>query len=107
MDMLTGAQITEADLADWRQLGQGLHTRYRVGDFAAGARFVAALAEAGDAGGHHPRVTLGEGYADLKLISDDAVYRDGKGVEHVVSWVTQRDVDLARRITEIAAAQGV
>ena len=107
MDMLTGDQIAATDLTDWRKLGQGLHARYVVGDFAAGARFVAALAEAGDALGHHPRVTIGDGYVDLKLISDDAIYRDGEGKEHVVEWVTQRDLDLARRITAIAAELAV
>jgi 4a-hydroxytetrahydrobiopterin dehydratase len=107
MDMLTGDQIAATDLTDWRKLGQGLHARYVVGDFAAGARFVAALADAGDALGHHPRVTIGDGYVDLKLISDDAIYRDGEGKEHVVEWVTQRDVDLARRITEVATEQAV
>jgi len=48
-------------------------------------------------------VSIGKGYVDLKLVSDDAIYRDGEGTEHVVQWVTQQDVDLARRITEIAA----
>jgi len=52
-------------------------------------------------------VTLGDGYVDLKLVSDDAVYRDNDGNEHVVEWVTQRDLDLARRITDIAAEQAV
>lgn len=107
MDMLTGAQIAEADLADWRKLAQGLHARYLTGDFAAGARFVAAVAEAGDALGHHPRVAMGAGYVDLTLLSDDAVYRDGEGTEHRVDWVTARDVDLARRITEVAARHEV
>jgi 4a-hydroxytetrahydrobiopterin dehydratase len=107
MDMLTGDQVAEADLTDWRKLGQGLHARYGVRDFSTAVRFVAAVGEAGDALGHHPRVTIGDGYVDLKLISDDAVYRDGDGTEHIVEWVTQRDVDLARRITEIAAEQAV
>ena len=107
MDMLTGEQITGAGLTDWRKLGQGLHARYRTGGFGAGARFVAAVGEAGDAAGHHPTATVGAGYVDLKLISDDAVYRDGEGAEHVVEWVTAKDVDLARRISGIAAAQGV
>ena len=107
MDMLTGEQIAEANLTDWRKLGQGLHARYVVGDFGTGARFVAAVGEAGDALGHHPRVTLGDGYVELKLISEDAVYRDNEGSEHVVDWVTQKDVDLARRITGIAAEQGL
>ena len=101
--MLTGAQIVEADLTDWRKLGQGLHARYVVDDFSTGTRFVGAVSEACDALGHHPRVTIGDGYVDLRLLSADAVYRDDEGTEHVVEWVTQRDVDLARRITEIAA----
>ena len=48
-------------------------------------------------------MSIGNGYVDLKLVSDDAIYRDDEGTEHVVEWVTQQDVDLARRITEIAA----
>jgi 4a-hydroxytetrahydrobiopterin dehydratase len=107
MDMLTSEQIAETNLTDWRKLGQGLHARYLVGDFGTGVRFVAAVGEAGDALGHHPRVTLGDGYVDLKLLSDNAVYRDDEGTEHVVEWVTQQDVDLARRVTEIAAEQAV
>jgi 4a-hydroxytetrahydrobiopterin dehydratase len=103
MDMLRGNQIAEAGLTDWRKLAQGLHARYLVDDFGAGARFVVAVGEAGDATGHHPRVTIGKGYVDLELVSDDAIYRDDEGAEHVVEWVTQQDVDLARRITEIAA----
>jgi 4a-hydroxytetrahydrobiopterin dehydratase len=105
MDMLTGEQIAQHNLTDWRKLGQGLHARYIVDDFGAGVRFVAAAGEAGDKLGHHPRVTMGDRYVDFKLISDNAIYRDDEGTEHVVEWVTQRDVDLARRITEIAAEQ--
>ncbi len=103
MDMLTGEQIAGADLTDWRKLAQGLHARYLVEDFASAARFIAAVGQAGDAIGHQPSVSIGNGYVDLKLVSDDAIYRDGKGVEHVVEWVTHKDLDLARRITEIAA----
>src|SRR6478672_4904347 len=103
MDMLMGAQIAEAKLTDWRKLAQGLHARYLVEDFSGGTRFVAAVGEAGDALGHHPRVSIGNGYVDLELVSDDAIYRDDEGTEYVVEWVTQQDVDLARRITEIAA----
>ena len=103
MDMLRGAQIAEADLTDWRKLAQGLHARYVVDDFGTAARFVAAMADAGDVLAHHPRVRIGNGHVDLELVTDDAIYRDGDGNEHVVEWVTQLDVDLARRITEIAA----
>jgi 4a-hydroxytetrahydrobiopterin dehydratase len=103
MDMLKGDQIAAADLTEWRKLAQGLHARYAVEDFGTGARFVAAVGEAGDAIGHHPSVSIGSGYVDLKLVSDDAIYRDDEGTEHVVEWVTQQDVDLARQITDIAA----
>jgi 4a-hydroxytetrahydrobiopterin dehydratase len=107
MEMLKGDQLAAANLTDWRKLAQGLHARYLTGDFGTGARFVAAVGEAGDSLGRHPRVSIGEGYVDLKLVSDDAIYRDGEGNEHVVQWVTQQDVDLARRITEIAVDHGV
>jgi 4a-hydroxytetrahydrobiopterin dehydratase len=107
MDMLRGAEIAEARLTDWRKLAQGLHARYLVADFGTATRFVAAVGGAGDALGHHPAVSIGKGYVDLKLSSADAVYRDDEGTEYVVEWVTQRDVDLARQITEIAVDHGV
>ena len=59
MDMLKGDEIAEAQLTDWRKLAQGLHARYLVADFGTGARFVAAVGEAGDALGHYPSVSLG------------------------------------------------
>ncbi len=107
MDMLKGDEIADAKLTDWRKLAQGLHARYLVHDFGTGARFVAAVGEAGDALGHHPSASIGIGHVDLKLVSADAIYRDDEGTEHVLEWVTQQDVDLARRITEIAADHGI
>ena len=107
MDMLSGEQIAAAALTDWRKLGQGLHARFVTGDFAAGARFVSAAGEAGDDAGRHLQVRMGDDFVDLKLISDDAIYRDGQGAEHQVDWVTQRDVELAARISEVAAEQSL
>lgn len=102
-----GEQIAAADLTDWRKLAQGLHARYLIDSFGAGVRFIAAVGEAGEAIGHHPRVAMGAGYVDLELVSDDAIFRDDEGTEYVVEWVTQQDIDLARRITGIATDQGV
>lgn len=107
MDMLRGAQIAEAGLTDWRKLAQGLHARYLVDDFSAGAQLVAAVGEAGDALGHHPRVAIGTGYVAFELVTEDAIYREDDGTEHVVEWVTQQDVDLARQITAIARDRGL
>jgi len=105
--MLRGPQIAEANLTEWRKLAQGLHTRYLIDNFRDGARFVSAIGEMGGGLGHHPRVSMGNGYVDLELVTADAIYRDDEGTEHVVEWVTQQDVDLARRITAIAAEQGL
>lgn len=102
MDMLGTAQIAAAQLTDWCQLAQGLHARYLIDDFEAGARFLVDIGEVGTELGHHPRVTMGAGHVDLKLVSDDAIYREGE-TEYIVQWVTQKDLDLAQRITEIAA----
>ncbi len=105
--MLMGEQIAAAGLTDWRKLAQGMHARYLVDDFGAGVRFVTAVGAAGESVGHHPRVTIGKGHVDLELVSDDAIYHDDDGTELVVEWVTQTDIDLARRITEIASDQGL
>ncbi len=95
MDKLTPQQILDARLADWRGLAQALHARFRTGDFVTGLRFVTAVAEAAERAGHHPDVTLTYPFVDMKLISHD------------VSQITQRDIDLARRISVIAHEQGI
>lgn len=107
MDMLRSAQIAEAGLTEWRKLAQGLHARYLTDGFAAGARFVAAVGEAGDEVGHHPRAVIGGRHVDLELVTADAIYRADDDTEYVVEWVTQQDVDLARRITDLAAGLGL
>lgn len=106
-DMLGDQQIADADLEDWRKLGQGLHARFLSSSFTAAARFLVAIAEVADEAGHVPQVRMDARFVDLKLISEDAIYRDDDGVEHRVEWVTQRDVELARRISDVAREHGV
>jgi 4a-hydroxytetrahydrobiopterin dehydratase len=50
--MMRGEQIAEAALTEWRKLAQGIHARYLVDDFSAGARFLVAVGEADDGLGH-------------------------------------------------------
>ncbi|QNN52575.1 4a-hydroxytetrahydrobiopterin dehydratase [Nocardioides mesophilus] len=95
MEKLTVQDILDADLDGWRRLAQALHARFRTGDFATGLAFVSAVGEAAEAVGHHPDVTLTYGFVDLKLLSHD------------VGAVTGRDLELARRINEIARKQGI
>jgi 4a-hydroxytetrahydrobiopterin dehydratase len=103
--MLFRDTIDAAGLSAFRKLAQGLHARYVVADLAAGARLLAAVAEAVDVG-DHLRATVGPGYVDLKLITPDAVYTDDEGTDHVVEWVTQADLDLAAQIESLAAEHG-
>lgn len=94
-ETLTAAQIDELGLTDWRPLLSWLMTRFETGSFATGLELVdriGALAEAAD---HHPDVTLTYPFVDVRLMSHDAGGR------------TQRDVDLARQISEVAAELGV
>jgi 4a-hydroxytetrahydrobiopterin dehydratase len=95
MANLTNQQILDASLDDWRKLAQGIHARFLTGDFVTGLTFVAAVTEAAEAANHHPDVRLTYPLVDLTLVSHD------------VGRVTQRDIDLARRISEIAREQGI
>lgn len=95
MEQLTIKQILDARLDDWRKLAQALHARFLTGDFVTGLTFVTAVTEAAEQANHHPDVTLTYPFVDVKLISHD------------VSQVTQRDIDLARRISEIARDHGI
>ncbi len=100
--MLGEQQIADAGLADWRKLGQGLHARYLPSSFAAAAEFIAAVARVSENASHAPQVRMGARFIDLRLISDDAIYRDENGIEHTVEWVTQSDIELARRLSDVA-----
>lgn len=95
MANLTVQQILDAGLDDWRRLAQALHARFRTGDFATGARLVAAVTELAEAAGHHPDVTLTYPFVDLSLVSHD------------VGRVTERDLDLAGQISAAARDLGI
>lgn len=92
---LNGEAFEAEGLTDWRYLVEAVHTRFRTGDFVTGLRLVEAITEAAEESNHHPDVDLRFQYVDIKLTSHD------------VGAVTERDVRLARRISELAAAQGV
>lgn len=75
-------------LEDWRVLNDGAAAYFRAGSFAAGARLVEAI---GALDGH-PDVDLRQAGVTVRLIT---ITPDFYGL-------TQRDVDLARRISAIA-----
>lgn len=93
--LLSGDQISEMDLPDWRSMYGALEARFKTGDFATGLKLVNAIGEAAEAANHHPDITLTYPAVHVLLTSHD------------VGGKTQRDVDLARKISEQAAALGV
>ena len=82
---------------DWRVLGEGACAYFRTRTFAAGARFVQAIAELAGLDDHHPDVDLRHDGVTVRLIT---IADDYYGM-------SERDVDLARAITAIARAQGL
>jgi 4a-hydroxytetrahydrobiopterin dehydratase len=92
---VTYADVVAAGLDDWRMLQWGIHARFSTGSFAAGVRLVDAIGAAADEVDHHPDVTLTYPRVDVSLVSHD------------VGRVTDRDLALAKRISAIAAGQGV
>lgn len=96
MTRLSTQQIVDAGLDDWRKLAQALYARYRIKDFNAGAAFVAAVAQAAEAANHHPDIKMTYGVVDISVCT----HEDGM-------WVTEKDIDLARTISEIARQNGL
>lgn len=94
IDTLTYADIEAAELDDWRLMLSALHTRFRTGGFTQGLALVNAVGEVAEELDHHPDLDLRYGHLDIRLTSHDA------------GGVTERDVALARRITELAAGLG-
>jgi 4a-hydroxytetrahydrobiopterin dehydratase len=72
-----------------------LQARFRTGSFATGLAMVNEIGEAAEAMNHHPDLDLRYPTLHVRLSSHD------------VGGITQRDIDLARRISEIGAGLGV
>ncbi len=92
---LTYPDVMALGLDDWRFILDALRTRWRTGDFATGLRLTDAVGAAAEEANHHPDLDLRYGYLDVRLSSHDA------------GGVTERDVELARRIGGLAADLGV
>lgn len=91
---LDGDRILDADLPDWRFLLQRLHARFTYDDYAVGLALVAAIGEHVQEVDHHPDLDLRYGALAVATSSHD------------VGGVTERDVALARRVSELAAELG-
>lgn len=97
-DSITPAEFHAADgLEGWRVLGEGACAFFPSGSFAAGARLVAAIGELPDLGEHRPDVDLRHDGVTVRILTLTDSY----------AGMTRADVELARRITELARGQGL
>ena len=80
---------------DWRVLFWGAHAYYRVGSFAEGARFIAAIAEVADELGHFPDIDLRPEGVTLRTFSRE----DGA--------FSELDTEFARRVSAVAGELGL
>jgi len=80
---------------DWRVLYWGAYAYYRIGSFAQGARFVAAIADVAEETGHCP---------DLDLRPEGVTVRTFSRQDGALS---ESDIELARRVSDIAGEIGL
>jgi 4a-hydroxytetrahydrobiopterin dehydratase len=95
MPKLTGTEIAAAGLTGWTNVAGGLQTRIATKDFATGLALVTTIGAAAEEADHHPDVDLRYTHVAIRLRSHD------------VGAITDRDIRMARRITDLAAAAGL
>jgi 4a-hydroxytetrahydrobiopterin dehydratase len=92
----TSTQVSESrGLDDWRVLLRTLQSSFSTGSMAKGLEFAARIGAAAEQVNHHPDLTITYPRVHVLLTTHDA---DG---------LTDRDVDLARTISAIAAELGI
>lgn len=90
-DRITPQQFHQSDgIDDWRVLFGGACAYFRTGSFATGVALVDAIGTLADAANHHPDIDLRYAGVTVRLITHD------------VDGLSERDVSLARQISEAA-----
>ena len=91
-EKLTSSELEEAlaDLPDWSLRADKLHREIKFGDFVEAFGFMTRVALIAERMGHHP-----EWFNVYKTVRIDLSTHDMDGI-------SQRDVDLARSINELA-----
>src|SRR5690606_33690268 len=90
--LLSSAAIADAGLADWTHRDERLTAVFATKRFAVGLELVNRIGEAAEAAGHHPDIALS--YPEVRVALSS----------HDVGGITSRDIELARSISERAAA---
>ena len=95
---ITGRQFQESDgVEDWREVGGGAGAGacFKTGSFGKGVAFVDEIGRVADELDHHPDVDLRYATVTVRLTT------------HEVGGLSERDVQLARRISAIARGLGI
>jgi len=93
-EVLSDAQVQET-LPGWRVLYGRAFATFRTGSFMRGTELVSGISELAEAANHHPDVVLRYPSVGISLVSHD------------VGGLTSRDVDLATKISSLAADLGI
>jgi len=95
---ITARRFHESEgVEDWRVVGEGACTYFRTGSFEVGARLVSAIRELVGLDDHHPDLDLRHDGVIVRLIT---VRPDYYGL-------SERDLELARKISTVARKLGV
>lgn len=93
--------LAEADIAaqlqtlnQWKRDGQTLHRTVQLGSFMPVIDLVNRVAEAAESANHHPDIDIRYNQVTFGLTTHDS------------GGLTHQDMDLARRIDELAASVG-
>jgi 4a-hydroxytetrahydrobiopterin dehydratase len=97
-DGISWRQFRESEgVEDWRNLSDTACAFFPTDSFAAAVRFVAGIGELPGVNDHPPGIDIRPDGVTVQLVTLTSTY-DGLG---------QRDLDLARRISELARSQGL
>ena len=94
---LKGAEIDNllAEVSGWEAVGEHhLKKRYEFKDFAGALEFVNRAGQLAEAQGHHPDISFGWGYAEIKIWT------------HKINGLTESDFILAAKIDELQEKEG-
>ena len=99
VEPITSKQFHEAQgVEDWRVLSDGAAAFFATGSFAKGLEFVDRIAALADAANHHPDIDLRYPAVLVKLMTHEVMPN---------GWLSERDVALAARISEVARELGI
>lgn len=79
-------------LSGWTRRGNAIERVLELADFAAAMKLVNLIADAAEAANHHPDILINYNRVTLTLVSHDS------------GGVTQRDIRMAGKISEIVGA---